>query len=917
MSVFARFAPRLQQAIVSRLGWSSLRPVQEEAGEALLAGDNAIILAPTAGGKTEASVFPTLSQLVEDGPVGVGALYVAPIKALLNNQADRLGLYTEMVGLRRFVWHGDTQQHARRQFLQEPTELLMTTPESLEVMLVSRRVDEHKIFADLRTVIIDEVHALAGSDRGAHLMSVLERLARISKHDVQRIGLSATVGNPKAILAWLQGSSRRPGRVIDPPKQPGRRQLLVVHRPDLAELSRDAARISRGQKSLFFCQSRSTTEAVAEYMRRAGTAVFVHHSAVSREERQIAEERFQRGSDVCIVCTSTLELGIDVGDLDRVLQAEAPDTVSSFLQRMGRTGRRAGQAANTTFFCETTEGVLQAVALVELAKAGWVERVEVERRCWPVLIHQLLAMALASDGITAEAAWQHLSQVTDFQGIHRAEYDRLLNWMLRDGALRLVAGRLVLGPKAERRFGRKNFMELFAVFSSPQTYTVQTAGAQPLGSLNQAFVDRLVDGVSCFLLGGRAWAVLRVQHDDRRVVVEPAPRGRQPTWGGFLPQFLGFDVCQRILSVLLSEERYPYLDDAAWAVLCERRASMNEVLDSPRGRVEVNDGEVRWWTFAGGRINATLRYALEAAGGDWKVIPDNFLIKVRGEDLDERRFGEALAKLLEPEFWENERLWAEVAESLPSYRLSKFQPLMPPWVEREVVAGYLLDVGGAWRWLSGADSTLPRVPDGVRAPTHADAQRIDRLEGPVAELPLLRRQPDRPLVWVRTLLDLEAAVAALTSEPLIGLDVETTLTRRALCLIQVAGREVTYLIDALEIPDLKPLSALLSSHGTTKLIHYASFEREVLGRQGFTLESVVDTRDLSRRLRGKAGGHSLREVCARELGVELDKREQAGDWARRPLSDSQVAYAALDAEVLLRLHAHFEQLAQDQDGTRA
>ena len=128
MSVFARFAPRLQQAIVSRLGWSSLRPVQEEAGEALLAGDNAVILAPTAGGKTEASMFPTLSQMVENEPEGVGALYIAPIKALLNNQADRLGLYTEMVGLRRFVWHGDTPDHARRQFLREPAELLMTTP---------------------------------------------------------------------------------------------------------------------------------------------------------------------------------------------------------------------------------------------------------------------------------------------------------------------------------------------------------------------------------------------------------------------------------------------------------------------------------------------------------------------------------------------------------------------------------------------------------------------------------------------------------------------------------------------------------------------------------------------------------------------------------------------------------------------
>lgn len=248
-----------------------------------------------------------------------------------------------MVGLGRFVWHGDTTDNLRRKFLKEPTELLMTTPESLEVMLVSTRVDEYKLFSDLRMIIVDEVHALAGTDRGAHLMSVMERLARITKHDVQRVGLSATVGNPADILAWLKGTSQRAGRVVDPPKQPTRRQLLVVHRPDLALLARDAARMAKGQKILFFCQSRATTEAVAEYVRRAGTTVFVHHSAVAREERALAEERFHHGSDACIVCTSTLELGIDVGDLDRVLQAEAPDTVSSFLQRMGRTGRRAGQ----------------------------------------------------------------------------------------------------------------------------------------------------------------------------------------------------------------------------------------------------------------------------------------------------------------------------------------------------------------------------------------------------------------------------------------------------------------------------------------------------------------------------------------------------------------------------------------------
>lgn len=908
MSIFARFAPRLQQEIVSRLGWTSLRPVQEEAGEALLAGDNAIILAPTAGGKTEAAMFPILSQMMENTPEGIGALYIAPIKALLNNQDDRLGVYTEMVGLKRFVWHGDTPDHLRRQFLREPAELLMTTPESLEVMLVSSRVDETKLFADLRIVVIDEVHAFAGSDRGAHLMSVLERLAALSKHDVQRVGLSATVGNPEAILTWLQGTSLRPGRVVDPAKQPGRRQLLVIHRQDLLELSRDAARLARGQKSLFFCQSRSTTEAVAEYMKRAGTAVFVHHSAVSREERQLAEERFHHGSDACIVCTSTLELGIDVGDLDRVLQAEAPDTVTSFLQRMGRTGRRTGQAASMTFFCETTEGVLQAIALIELAKAGWVEAVEVESRCWPVLIHQLLAMSLASDGIAADDAWAHLSRVPDFQGIHRAEYDRLLKWMLRDGALRVASGQLVLGPKAERRFGRKNFMELFAVFTSPQSYAVQTGGGQPLGSLNQAFVDRLVDGVSSFLLGGRAWAVLQVRHDDRRVVVEPAPRGRQPTWGGFLPQFLGFEVCQRVLSALLSDERFAYLDDAAWAVLTEHRHSMRGVINSQRGGMEFDDGEVRWWTFAGGRINATLRYALEAVAADWKIIPDNFLIKVRSENIDRRSFYEALAKLAEPEFWEDDRLWASVAESLPNYRLSKFQPLMPSWVKREVVASYLLDVGGAWQWLSGHEADLPRLPDGVRILTRGDADHVAQLEEAPEALPLLRREDGRPVSWVRSGPQLELAVTALMSEPVVGLDVESTLENRTLCLIQVAGRETTYLIDPLEIPDLEPLGRLLRSTETTKLIHYASFEREVLGRYSFALEAVIDTRDVSRDLRRAARGHSLAEVCARELGMELDKSEQTGDWTRRPLTESQVTYAALDAEVLLRLHSHFEEV---------
>ncbi|MCR9202524.1 MAG: DEAD/DEAH box helicase [Planctomycetaceae bacterium] len=699
MSVFGRLAPNLQHAIVNRLGWSSLRPVQELAGEALLCGSNAIILAPTAGGKTEASLFPLLSDLVERPTATVGALYIAPIKALLNNQETRLGVYTEMVGMRRFVWHGDTTPSQRKAFLQEPAQLLMTTPESLEVMLVSRSVDERMLFADLRAVVIDEVHALAGIDRGAHLMSVLERLQRLSRHDVQRIGLSATVGNPRDIADWLQGTSLRPTTVVDPPAPPRARRLNVLLEAGEAQTARAAAQIAHGHKSLLFCQSRARSEAIAQQMRQRGTDVFVHHSAVSKEERLDAEKEFQAGSDACVVCTSTLELGIDVGDLDLVLQSEAPDTVSSFLQRLGRTGRRTGQVPNMTFFCENAESVLQAAALMELAKNGWVERVRLTTRCWPVFVHQLLLLCLKEDGVVVDDAWAQLSRVPDFSGITREEFERLLQWMIEDESLILASGRLVVGAKVERKFGRFNFMSLYAVFSSPQTYVVQSHNRRTIGTLTQDFVDSLVPGVSCFLLGGRPWLASTIDHRDRLVSVQPGPRGRQPTWGGFLPVFLGRKLCTQMKALLSSDARLPGLTPAAQDAVDEYRADLSDVLASGADGYQLTDRQLEWFTFAGGRINTTLRASLRALQPDWMIVLDNFSLKIRGNNLTVALFQQTLAEIAADSFWQDERIWTEIAASLPDYRLSKFQTLLPPEFQRELLACELLNRSDTRQWL--------------------------------------------------------------------------------------------------------------------------------------------------------------------------------------------------------------------------
>lgn len=894
VSVFSRLHPRLQAAIVSRLGWSSLRPVQDLAGPPILDGMNAIVLAPTAGGKTEASMFPVISKLMERDTGGVGALYIAPIKALLNNQAERLGMYTEMVGLTRFVWHGDVTTPERARFLAEPADLLMTTPESLEVMLVSQKTDPKALLGNVEFVVIDEVHAMAGSDRGAHLMSVLERIAALGGRDVQRIGLSATVGNPTELLRWLQGSSQRGSVVVDPPKVPSRRELLVVHRENLSALSADAAAIARGRKSLFFCQSRKMSEAVADAMRACGTEVFVHHGSISKEERLLAEERFHHGKDACIVCTSTLELGIDVGDLDRVLQAEAPDTVGSFLQRMGRTGRRAGQAANTTFFCEDVDSVVQASALIELARRGWVESIKVNRRSWPVLVHQLLAMSLSAAGVTVESAWGHFSCVPDFAEIHRAEYDRLVRWLLRDGSLRTASGRLVLGPKAERRFGRKNFMDLYAVFSSPQSYTVQH-GEQPIGTLGQAFVDRLVEGTSTFLLAGRAWQADAIRHGERVVRASPAPRGREPTWGGITPSFLAFDLCQEIRGVLAGDDEPAWLHPTALAVLRQRRAALGEVARSDHG-VEEDDEGLRWWTFAGGRINTTLKHALTAVGGEWKLSIDNLGIRVRAAGRHE--FEEARQKLLDVEFWEDEKLWNDVAAELPGYRLSKFQPLMPRWIEQEMLATFLLDIEGAWRWLS-AGGRLERAP-------------LRPVPFEETEPPATPRAPPRipaGVTWIASADELARAAAIWREAEAIGFDVETTLASRTLCLLQFATEAGTWILDPFEVADLEALRDVLAAPRPVKVIHNASFERSVMAKYGIVIDGVFDTLAESRRVRPDAiGGHSLRAVCERELGLALDKGEQTSDWAQRPLTDAQVQYAALDASVLVKLWRHWKAL---------
>ncbi len=898
----SRLHPHLQHAIVNDLGWRSLRLVQELTIDAVLDGCNAVVLAPTAGGKTEAAMFPVLSRILSERLEPVSMLYVCPIRALLNNQEDRLRSYARMVGLDVFKWHGDVSDSRKKSFRAAPEHILMTTPESLEVMFISAKTDARALFAGLSAVVIDEVHAFAADDRGAHLAALMERLTSLCDRDVQRIGLSATVGNPAVIGQWLQGSSARPFRLVDPPRPKAARRLHVDFRDGVPEAASAISSLTRGKKSLVFVESRSRAEQVSQAMTGTGVEVFIHHSAVSRADRTLAETQFMEGENTAIVCTSTMELGIDVGDLDQVVQVDSPSSVASFLQRIGRTGRRAEIEQNCTFVCVTPESLLQSLAILRLAGDGWVEDVRPSAQAMHVLAHQIMALSLQEGGISRHRLLPWIESAFPFTSIREIRVHELVDTMIERQILHEADGLLSLGIRGEKLYGKRNFFELYAVFTAPPILRV-VHGREEVGTVQSYFVsmhDR-DKGPLCFRLSGRSWEVEHVDWSKGVLRVVSAKGGRVPSWIG-MPGVLSTKLCQAMQDVLLHPgDEAAYLSAAAAMQLDALRKGYDGLLAEGTAPIEDDGENVRWHTFSGGAVNRLLAAGLENLTGK-RWIAGNLSIHCKGADLLQATDA---ARTLPTLDWE--RVAAVAAHAMARGMVSKFQPCLPEDAEDRLLAERLLDISGALRFLATVTvngTRLAKRPTGMRL-----ADNVEGGQGGVDWKPEPRggpeREPQSPILWVDNASGLGAAVAELRAADVVGLDVETALDFGTLCLIQLATAERTFLIDPFSVGSLEPLRTMLAAETPVKVIHNARFERRVLAGVGLEVGGVFDTLEASRRSRGRdaLGGHGLSIVCERELGTALNKDAQTSNWSRRPLDAGQLKYAAVDAEVLLRLYA--------------
>ena len=608
MSEFEKIHPALQYHVVNSLGWSSLRPTQLQAIEPILSGLHCLLLAPTAGGKTEAAIIPVLSRMMTDAWPGVSVIYVCPIKALLNNLEQRLSYYAGLVGRRVAVWHGDVSQTQKGHALKDAPDILLTTPESLEGMLVSTRIERKTWFGNLRVVIADELHAFAADDRGWHMRAVLHRLQQYVPQEMQRLGLSATVSNPDQLLNWFAPTGIK--QVVGSATVSTDADVTVDFVGSLVNAGTIIARLHRGSKRLVFCDSRSSAEQLTSMLRGQDVRAFLSHASLSHSERKLAETAFAEEKDCVIVATSTLELGIDVGDLDHVIQIDAPATVSSFLQRMGRTGRRAGARRSCLFLCTNDDSLMLAMGICRLWGEAWVEAAYPPPEPWAIVAQQAMAATLE------RAQWPRQELIAllsaAFPESEMRGVAEVVKHMVDAGYLMDTEGVLQIGPTTEKQFGRAHYKDLLASFSGAQLL-LGRFGSMEVGYIDPTMLtgekkqDRLI------LLAGKSWRITDVDWKRQTVWLESAKEGGKARWTGS-GRTLSREIAQGIFRALKQ-------GTGEHAVISKRaRLEIDQVIEevpdtgsSDALSISRNaSGAARLWTFAGTRANRTFAKQIQS-----------------------------------------------------------------------------------------------------------------------------------------------------------------------------------------------------------------------------------------------------------------------------------------------------------------
>ncbi|MDM1350949.1 DEAD/DEAH box helicase [Myroides marinus] len=550
---------------ISEQGWDQLRPIQNSAIHKILTTSNNYILsAKTASGKTEAAFLPILTQ-VDFSKQGVQVLYISPLIALINDQFKRIEQLCEYLDISVTKWHGEASQSSKKRLIKNPSGIVLITPESLEAMFCNRSHEIPHLFSNLKFIVIDEIHYFDGTNRGIQLNSLLYRIKKESRSNFRLIGLSATIGNIDSIKK-MGGQPESTKVLRDPTSKPT--SILFKFFKDNGgginiELYKDLFKETYTSRSLIFPNSRGKVEEITHYLLKISqkgnlhSNFFAHHSSIDKSLREYIENfaKTNTVSPFTICCTSTLELGIDIGSIDKVIQIDSTFNIASLIQRIGRSGRKQGQHSSVVLYHTNSWFLLQSIAIWELNLLGIIDSKSTSFYPFDILIHQMLSIIRSKNGILKIDLLNYLLEDYAFDSCTKEDIELILNSLLEQDILEITGQEILISLKGEYLVNSKDF---YSVFESESMYKVIYQN-NVIGELPLSPALKLDNK---FLLASRVWHIVLIEHESKKIVVQAAKSGDKPTFYGN-----GIDIShiikEKMLEILISNQNYDYLDSSS------------------------------------------------------------------------------------------------------------------------------------------------------------------------------------------------------------------------------------------------------------------------------------------------------------------------------------------------------------------
>ncbi|MDR3585751.1 MAG: DEAD/DEAH box helicase [Desulfosporosinus sp.] len=702
MDTFTLLSEKMRQRIWA-MKWECFTSVQDQTIPLILQTDSDIIVsANTASGKTEAAFLPIITKIEDRAQAELKVLYISPLKALINNQFERIERLCQNCEINIYRWHGDIGQSHKDKLLKNPSGILQITPESLESLFINKTGHLTPLFQGIEFIVIDEIHSFLNSARGAQLRSLISRMCLYTRVRPRIIGLSATIRNFDLIKQWVNHNRPEDVRVVEASDEGKELQYSLLHFPAgkdgkiPLELFEDLRAVTRDYQSLIFCNSRGTVEETTVLLNRLAekegiqAGYFAHHSSIDKVEREYVEKKLATSrTPQSIVCTSSLELGIDIGALDLVCQLDTTFTVSSLKQRIGRSGRKQEQAQILQMYTTSEGSLVQSIAVMKLLLEGWIEPAVGYPVPYDVAFQQIMSLCQEYNGLTWSQLIHTLETNAAFFKLPKKDIVSLINHMVNTEMLEIVPGlnEYIVGLEGERLLRGKDF---YSVFIAALYYDVY-CGMRKIGQLDKGVRFEIGENI---ILAGKLWTIKDMDTKKNKMFVQTSVNAKKPKYLSD-PVKIERKIAETMFEVLCSEEQFQYLDAKATECLADARRnySLYQVSVNQRITWELSDTLV-FEPFVGTVICNTLIWLFRAISGlDIKrrssqieriVLPKDVVFSDLIEKIQSRVWEEAdLVSFI----WKNE--WLE----------TKYSPYLTDELQQKMHLKSEIDLKGALEFL--------------------------------------------------------------------------------------------------------------------------------------------------------------------------------------------------------------------------